>query len=32
VEALIDELGDDVDVEKKHIVNQTYRRLSDFLD
>jgi regulation of enolase protein 1 (concanavalin A-like superfamily) len=32
VEALIDELGDDVDIEKKHIVNQTYRRLSDYLN
>jgi HrpA-like RNA helicase len=31
LEALIDELGDEVDVEKKHIVNQTYRRLSDYL-
>jgi len=31
VETLIDELGDDVDVEKKHIVNQCYRRLSDCL-
>jgi uncharacterized protein YnzC (UPF0291/DUF896 family) len=31
VESLIDELGDDVDVEKKHIVNQCYRRLSDYL-
>jgi HrpA-like RNA helicase len=31
VESLIDELGDEVDVEKKHIVNQTYRRLSDYL-
>ncbi|MCL2070423.1 MAG: ATP-dependent RNA helicase [Treponema sp.] len=34
VEALIDELGDDVDdvdIEKKHIVNQCYRRLSDYL-
>jgi hypothetical protein len=31
VETLIDELGDDVDVEKKHIVNQTYRRLSNYL-
>jgi hypothetical protein len=31
VETLIDELGDDVDMEKKHIVNQCYRRLSDFL-
>ncbi|MDR1900548.1 MAG: ATP-dependent RNA helicase, partial [Treponema sp.] len=25
LETLIDELGDEVDVEKKHIVNQTYR-------
>ena len=32
VETLIDELGDDVDVEKKHIVNQCYRRLSDYLN
>jgi hypothetical protein len=31
VETLIDELGDDVDIEKKHIVNQTYRRLADYL-
>jgi len=31
VETLIDELGDDVDLEKKHIVNQTYRRLADYL-
>ena len=31
VETLIDELGDDVDIEKKHIVNQCYRRLSDYL-
>ena len=31
LEALIDELGDDVDIEKKHIVNQCYRRLSDYL-
>ena len=31
VEALIDELGDDVDIEKKHIVNQCYRRLSDYI-
>jgi HrpA-like RNA helicase len=31
LEALIDEMGDGVDVEKKHIVNQTYRRLSDYL-
>jgi len=32
VETLIDELGDDVDIEKKHIVNQTYRRLADYLN
>lgn len=31
LEALIDELGDEVDVAKKHVVNETYRRLSDFL-
>jgi hypothetical protein len=31
LESLIDELGDDVDIGKKHIVNQTYRRLSDLL-
>jgi hypothetical protein len=31
LETLIDELGDDVDVGKKHIVNQCYRRLSDLL-
>jgi RNA helicase HrpA len=31
LEALIDELGDEVDLEKKHVVNQTYRRLSDYL-
>jgi HrpA-like RNA helicase len=31
LEILIDELGDDVDLEKKHIVNQTYRRLADYL-
>jgi hypothetical protein len=31
LESLIDELGDEVDVEKKHVVNQTYRRLSDYL-
>ena len=30
LENLIDELGDDVDIEKKHIVNQSYRRLSDY--
>ncbi|MDR1059462.1 MAG: ATP-dependent RNA helicase, partial [Treponema sp.] len=31
LETLIDELGDGVDIEKKHVVNQTYRRLSDLL-
>jgi hypothetical protein len=31
LETLIDELGEDVDVAFKHIVNQTYRRLSDLL-
>jgi hypothetical protein len=31
VETLIDELGEEVDVEIKHVVNQTYRRLSDYL-
>jgi hypothetical protein len=31
VEALIDELGDETDLEIKHVVNQTYRRLSDYL-
>ncbi|MDR0732032.1 MAG: ATP-dependent RNA helicase, partial [Treponema sp.] len=31
LEALIDELGDDVDIGKKHAVNQAYRRLSDYL-
>jgi RNA helicase HrpA len=31
LETLIDELGEDVDVGKKHIVNQAYRRLSDYL-
>jgi HrpA-like RNA helicase len=31
VEALIDEMGDEVDIESKHIVNQTYRRLSEYL-
>ncbi|MDR1108150.1 MAG: ATP-dependent RNA helicase [Spirochaetaceae bacterium] len=31
LETLIDELGNDVDIEKKHIVNQVYRRLSDYL-
>jgi RNA helicase HrpA len=31
LESLIDELGEDVDIGKKHIVNQAYRRLSDYL-
>ncbi|MDR2786031.1 MAG: ATP-dependent RNA helicase, partial [Treponema sp.] len=31
LETLIDELGEDVDVSFKHIVNQSYRRLSDLL-
>jgi HrpA-like RNA helicase len=31
LEALIDELGDHVDADIKRVVNQTYRRLSDYL-
>ena len=31
LESLVDELGDDVDPAAKHIVNQTYRRLSDYV-
>ncbi|MDR2842486.1 MAG: ATP-dependent RNA helicase [Spirochaetaceae bacterium] len=31
LETLIDELGEEIDPEKKNIVNQTFRRLSDFL-
>ncbi|MDR0597136.1 MAG: ATP-dependent RNA helicase, partial [Treponema sp.] len=31
VEALIDELGEEVDIEIKHQVNLIYRRLSDYL-
>ncbi|MCL2411041.1 MAG: ATP-dependent RNA helicase [Treponema sp.] len=31
LEALIDELDEDVDLDQKHIVNQCYRRLSDYL-
>ena len=31
LESLIDELGENVDIEQKHIVNQCYRRLSDYL-
>jgi HrpA-like RNA helicase len=32
VENLIDELADHVDAEKKRLVNQCYRRLSDYLN
>ncbi|MDR2543725.1 MAG: ATP-dependent RNA helicase [Treponema sp.] len=32
LETLIDELGEDVDLEQKHIVNQCYRRLSSYLE
>jgi hypothetical protein len=32
LETLIDELGEEVDIEQKHVVNQCYRRLSDYLD
>ncbi|MDR2135010.1 MAG: ATP-dependent RNA helicase [Treponema sp.] len=31
LETLIDELGDGVGAEKKHVVSQVYRRLSDYL-
>jgi len=31
LETLIDDLDDEVDIEQKHIVNQCYRRLSDYL-
>jgi len=31
LESLIDELGEDVDIDQKHIVNQCYRRLSGYL-
>jgi hypothetical protein len=31
LESLIDEMSGEVDVEKKRIVNQCYRRLSDYL-
>ena len=31
LETLIDELKDDVDLDKKHLVNTAYRRLSDYL-
>jgi hypothetical protein len=30
LEALIDEMDDNVDIGLKHVVNQTYRRLSDY--
>jgi len=32
LEALIDELGDEVDIATRHEVNQTYRRLADLLN
>ncbi|MCL2443278.1 MAG: ATP-dependent RNA helicase [Treponema sp.] len=32
LESLIDELDEGVDIEQKHIVNQCYRRLSDYLN
>ena len=32
VETLINELGEEVDIGKKHIVNQCYRRLSTYLE
>ena len=31
LESLIDELTEDVPIEQKHIVNQCYRRLSDYM-
>jgi ATP-dependent helicase HrpA len=31
LETLIDDLGEEVAIEQKHIVNQCYRRLSDYL-
>jgi HrpA-like RNA helicase len=31
LEALIDEMGDEVDIDAKHVVNQTYRRLAEFI-
>jgi hypothetical protein len=31
LEALIDELGEEIDIEVKHLVNQSYRRLSDYV-
>jgi HrpA-like RNA helicase len=31
LESLIDELGEEVPIEQKHVVNQCYRRLSDYL-
>jgi hypothetical protein len=32
LETLIDEMGDDIDIGIKHIVNQTYRRLADYMN
>ena len=32
IETLINELGDDIDIGKKRIVNQCYRRLSGYLE
>lgn len=32
LETLIDELSDDVDLDKKNLVNTVYRRLSDYLN
>ena len=32
LETLIDELGEEINIEQKHIVNQCYRRLSDYLN
>ncbi|MDR0503436.1 MAG: ATP-dependent RNA helicase [Treponema sp.] len=31
LESLIDELGEETDIEQKHTINQCYRRLSDYL-
>jgi HrpA-like RNA helicase len=31
LDTLINELGEDINIEHKHIVNQCYRRLSDYL-
>ncbi|MCL1837073.1 MAG: ATP-dependent RNA helicase [Treponema sp.] len=32
LDTLIDEMGDGVDIGMKHVVNQAYRRLSDYLN